>query len=97
MAGTPEPLAVWDCNERGGLWWRNMGEASDWAVAHFQGNAWRTDRAEFYLIDIPFVILFMLKENDGNFYVDPSTGELAREAPLTMILRELPPKHLLME
>jgi hypothetical protein len=91
-----QPLAVWDSNVSGGLFWRNQPEASLWAQEHFPERARRTVRAEFYLMDVPYVVLTMLAEDSrGRPWLDEATGEAAQMPPLTLILTDLPPRHLL--
>jgi hypothetical protein len=91
------PLAVWDTREhgftsRGMRWFR---EAVEWAQGHI-AEADRTYRAEFYLIDAPFVVLYRYAENDqGRTFTDPATGEVATDEAVTQALDELPPRHLL--
>lgn len=90
----PAPIAVWDCNDRKGPWWRHMEEASAWAAAHLP-RANGTVYAEFYLIDTPFAVVRRAATNaDGRKYADPATGTLAMEPPATVMLTALPPEHL---
>jgi hypothetical protein len=93
----PTPLGVWDVNDgEDSAYWAHWREISRWAVAHFPNRASDVYRAEFYLIDTPFAVLFRYAEDDhGRHYTDPATGEVARTEPVTMTLSELPPGHLL--
>lgn len=93
----PAPLAVWDVSDgKDSPYWAHWRETSAWAVAHFPRQAEDVYRAEFYLLDTPFAILYRFAEDEqGRRYTDPATGEAARAEPLRMILSELPPEHLL--
>lgn len=89
------PLAVWDVHEENwpGPLWR---ERCDWAQEHFPNRAEDVYRAEFYLADTPFVILFQYAEDEqGRRFYDPVTDDAAAREPVTLILGELPPAHLL--
>jgi hypothetical protein len=86
------PLFAWDTRQN---WhchdWR--GRVA-WAQAHLR-RADDTFRAEFHLIDAPFVVLYRYAENDrGHRFLDPATGEPAEENPVVQLLDELPPEHL---
>lgn len=88
------PLGVWDSSD----WahWPHLREVCAWAQEHFPGRGRRVYRAAFYLLDTPFVVLHSFAENDeGHVYEDPATGRLALAGPVTMLLSELPPDHLL--
>lgn len=80
-------LARWTCPLR--------ERRVDWAYAHLPDvdRAWR---AEFFLIDTPFAVLYRYAENaDGRRWIDPDTREAAQDDPLVVPLAELPPPELL--
>src|SRR6266487_2996956 len=56
------PLGAWDTCEP--LWWQHHAEASPWAQEHIP-DLDRTYRAEFYLIDAPFAVLYRYAENEA--------------------------------
>ena len=89
------PLAVWDVHED--RWLDNLfHERSQWAQGHFPDRAQLVYRAEFYLMDTAFAVLYSYAEDsEGRLYRDPVTGAPARAEPRTLILSELPPRHLL--
>jgi hypothetical protein len=90
-----KPLAVWDTREQNSLWWRHYREASPWAQEHI-ADADSTYRAEFYLIDVPFVVLYRYERGeDGRVRTDPATNEPVAAKPVKQTLDELPPAHLL--
>jgi hypothetical protein len=89
------PLAVWDCEDRGGVWWRDFRECCAWAVANIR-NADSTFRIDFYLVDAPFAVVYRdSRDEAGKLFTDPATGEIARDEPVVQLLTELPPSHLL--
>jgi hypothetical protein len=92
-----EPLAVWDVrDDQASLWWRNWGENLRWAREHMSDCRNRCYRAEFYLIDAPCVVLHCYAETqDGRRVCDPQTGAPVLAEPVTEMLDELPPPHLL--
>jgi hypothetical protein len=91
-----EPLAVWDTRTATWFTWA-FSERTHWATEHLQ-RARDTYRAEFYLMDAPFAVLYRYARNsDGKLYEDPDTGHLVSETPVTQMLDELPPKRLLDE
>lgn len=59
-----EPLAIWDTRDPGGLYWTRWREAGEWAQQHI-ADAFSTYRAEFYLVDAPFAVLYRYKRNDA--------------------------------
>jgi hypothetical protein len=88
-----EPLAVWDVREQ--AWYRIMGEAICWAMAHID-DAVSTYRVEFFLVDAPFAVVWRYKRNEqGRCFTDPATGEIACAEPVVQMLDELPPARLL--
>lgn len=91
------PLAVWDTRDGpGSPYWQHFSETSKWATEHFPDGAIDVYRAEFYLIDAPFAVLFCYAEDEfSRRFVDPGTREIAVREPVTMPLDELPPPHLL--
>ena len=93
---TAEPLAVWDTHDYGdSLYSQHIVECSNWANEHIRDCKF-TYRAEFYLADAPFVVLYRYKRNDGGYcYLDPATGDTAVAEPVAQMLDELPPDHLL--
>lgn len=95
-ASFPEPLAVWDCNDRESPWWHHQPDASKWAIAHLPDRGIRTYRLDFHLIDTPFAVAYRYAEDvNGRRYLDPATGEIAAEEPAVVLLDELPAPHLL--
>lgn len=90
-----EPLGVWDCNDAP-AWGMIILEASEWATAHIK-RARDTYRAEFYLYDEPFAVVYRYAVTDEGrkLAVDPVTLEIAREAPVVQVLGGLPPDHLM--
>jgi hypothetical protein len=98
-----EPLAVWDCREPAWGLGRGWGiglacaeafrEAREWAEVNIDANH-RTYRAEFYLLDAPFAVLYRYKRDEAGFLV-VSEGEPVTEPPVIVPLAELPPAHLL--
>jgi hypothetical protein len=92
-----EPLAVWDCNERGGLFQEHRVEACAWAVKHLgQEVANRTLRVDFHLLDAPFAVLYQVvtDENGRKLARRPAGGPWLAD-PVVQMLDELPPAHLL--
>jgi hypothetical protein len=91
------PLAVWDANDRSGLFWDHWSETHVWAIEHLGRDvANRTYRVEFFLVDAPFAVLHCFSLNaDGRKYTDPATGGTARAKPVVQMLDELPPAHLM--
>jgi hypothetical protein len=91
------PLGVWDTREHGfwsreGRWFR---EVVEWAQEHI-AEADRTYRAEFYLIDAPFVVLYRYTEDgQGRKIFDPAADGPACDEPVVQPLDELPPQNLL--
>ena len=86
------PLAVWDTSDPQPPW----REICAWAQEHFPHRANDVYRAEIYLIDTPFAVLFRYAENaSGHRFLDRATGEAAVLDPVTVTLDELPPGHLL--
>jgi len=72
--------------------WR---ERITWAQEHLPDAA-ETYRAEFFLIDVPFAMLYRYKLNDaGRRFLDPDTGQAAVLPPVRHLLTELPPAELL--
>jgi hypothetical protein len=88
-------VAVWDV--RDGSWEQACALAiprSEWLKAHAL-PADRMWRAEFYLVDAPFVRAFCYAaDEDGNRYMDEA-GLVAIEPPVTILLNELPPGDLM--
>lgn len=84
-------LAVWDVHD--GDWFTNglWQERSAWLKEFL----WRpkTYRVEFHLIDCPYAVVYSYKTRNGKCYKEGD--DVAREAPFTVILRELPPDPLL--
>jgi hypothetical protein len=94
-AETGTPLGVWDTRDRDSIWYRHWRETVPWAAEHIR-DVNNTYRAEFYLIDAPFAVLYRYRENgEGRRYIDPATGEPAVEEPVTQMLDSLPPLRLL--
>lgn len=97
MTTEPAPLAVWDASAA--LMWcssaEQLLERTAWAREHIP-DVNRVYRVDFYLIDAPFAVLYRYRENtDGHIYYDPATDGPAKDEPVTVILGELPPAHLL--
>lgn len=89
------PLAVWDSNNVGGLFWRNWREASEWAIAHI-GEAESTCRVEFHMLDGAFAVVHRLARNGaGRVMWDQETEGPVWRDPVVQALDELPPAHLL--
>ena len=57
---TAEPLAIWDTRGVESVWAYCMREAGKWAMNHIS-KADVTYRAEFYLLDAPFAVLYRYK------------------------------------
>ena len=93
---TTQPLAIWDANDRTGIFWQHQLATSEWAVEHLPNKAVDIHRVEFYLVDTPFAVIHEYA-NDlaGRRYLDPRTGKAAECEPRTIALDELPPTHLL--
>ena len=91
-----EPLAVWDCRDRRGLFREHLDEASAWAIRHLgQEVANRTWRIDFHHADAPFAVLHgYALDADGRCYTDPETGSAALVVGV-QVLDELPPAHLM--
>lgn len=88
----PRPLAVWDTHQPS--WQERWPGTSPWALAHFGEHATRTFRAEFYLVDAPFVVLHTYQADaQGRIPVTPE-GLAQVAEPITLLLDELPPEHL---
>lgn len=97
LTGLPAPLAVWDANAQGGLFWSNWHDCTGWAKAHMP-RADDTYRAEFYLVDAPFMVLYRYARNEyGRTFSDlyGDAAEPAAEMPATVMLSALPPARLL--
>ena len=92
-----EPLAVWDANDRWGLFWDHWQETHVWAIEHFgQDVANRTSRVDFHLIDAPFAVLHQLARDENGFPAfDPVTRDFFFAEPVVQLLDELPPAHLM--
>lgn len=100
-----EPLGVWDCREPDwglGRGWgigltcaQPLREMREWAMAHIEGVN-ETYRAEFYLLDGPFAVLYRYERDRCGFLVaDDETGYPATASPVVQALDELPLPHLL--
>jgi hypothetical protein len=91
---TAAPLGVWDPSE--GVFDRHRDECSRWAIEHLPDRARSVVRAEFYLIDVPFAVVHQVKRNDeGRISCDPEADGPVLLPPVTVMLSELPPDHLL--
>jgi hypothetical protein len=91
-----EPLAVWDANDPDGLYCRHLVDAAIWSNEHLPDGGWNVHTVEFYVMDIPFALCYgFRRDDDGKLYVDPETGRLEQTGPVTLLLDELPPRHLL--
>jgi hypothetical protein len=94
-AETGTPLGIWDVRDRDNIWHQHVREGIGWAAQHIREPD-RTYRAEFYLIDAPFAVLYRYRENgEGCCYLDPVTGDVAVEEPVMQALDTLPPQRLL--
>jgi hypothetical protein len=90
-----EPLATWNANDPGWADWRYRGEASAWAKEHLP-DADSTWRAEFFLVDAPFAVVYEFATDDeGRVRYDPAQRCPVMAEPATVILDSLPPAHLL--
>lgn len=98
------PLAVWGARQRDGKdwapWhsWPHWLEAERWAIARgYAGGGLATYRIEFYLIGVPFALVFRYALNDDGrrFMADRVVRRPALADPVTVILDELPPPELL--
>lgn len=89
-----KPLGVWDTRED--RWHRDLAPgASAWAVKHI-ADANSTYRAEFYLIDGPFAVLYRyVRDETGHVSVTEPDGEPVTAEPVVQALDELPAAHLL--
>lgn len=96
------PLGIWDASWGLALdtgtttFWR---EIVNWAKVHLP-DASNTYRAEFYILDTAFAILYeyaVIRHGDweGVRVVFPPTGEISKRKPYIYLLDELPPSHLL--
>lgn len=98
-----EPLGVWDARERHYGLGRGWGigltcatplrDMREWAARHIE-RVNETYRAEFYLLDTPFAVLYRYQRDKAGFLV-MRRGEIAEEPPVIVPLAELPPAHLL--
>ena len=89
----PLPITVWDPNDPGNVYRRNLEAAAAWARENLPRSE-DTVLAEFYLIDVPFaVVQRVCRGEDGKIRADEDTG-LVLEPPATVMLADLPPKHL---
>lgn len=89
-----EPLGIWDTRV-GSAWKCCMPEAGEWAEQHIR-DAGSTYRAEFYLFDVPFAVLYRYaRDEDGRIACDPETCALVKADPVVQVLDELPPARLL--
>lgn len=95
----PDPVSVWDVNAADwfdGRW----HDRCAWAQDHFPDAADAVWRAEFYVIDAPFAVLYRWRRAAGwkeykVTYLDPQTRRIAQQPPLTLVLSDLPPAALL--
>jgi hypothetical protein len=86
------PLETWDAGTN--FYTPGWQERVDWAREHL-GDAGRLYRAEFYLIDAPFAVLYRYAENeDGRKFMDPATKAPAVEEPIVLMLAGLPPERI---
>jgi hypothetical protein len=91
-----EPLAVWDTRDYDSLWWQHRSQAAEWTRQHLSDRRIHCFRAEFHLIDVPFAVLHCYAEDENGCIIsDPVTGQAVRAEPVTEMLDELPPPHLL--
>lgn len=101
-----EPLAVWDTHERLGPWraggdedreerWALMTGATDWAKQQHIERLEDTYRVEFYLLDMPFGVVYRHMRIFGRLVWNPETRRPHEEEPVIVPLAELPPEHLL--
>lgn len=91
-----EPRGVWDPNDRDGVFRQHRDECAQWAAAHLPGRGHYTLRAEFYLIDAPFAVVYDIgRDSEGRKLYDKAAGEPLLLPPATVMLSELPPAHLL--
>lgn len=92
----PEPMFVWDVRDgfcSSAYWWNATG-AIIWWNQNMPGYE-HTFRAEFYLMDTPYVVLQQYLVNEkGHVVPFPNTGEPGKAEPKTVPLRELPPPEL---
>lgn len=90
-----EPIAVWDANLAGSLWFRLWPETARWSQAHISDTRNRCFRAEFHLIDVPFAVLHCYAKDENGHSFNGPDGEPALADPVVEMLDELPPPHLL--
>lgn len=89
-----ESLGVWDVRDLP-RWESWMGEANAWAQQHI-ADANHTYRVEFYLAGAPFGVIYRyVADGNGRVKTDPVTGSAMCAEPVTEMLGELPPAHLL--
>lgn len=81
------PLGAWDTGHP--FYYEHMREISEWATEHIP-DVYATYRVEFFLIDAPFA-----RNEDGELYLDVTGKSAATAEPDTLLLSELPPRHLL--
>jgi hypothetical protein len=89
-----ELAGVWDTREADSPWFRQWPDTARWSSAHLSERRNRCYRAEFYLIDAPFVVLHCFAEDPGGRILGVD-GEPAAADPVIELLDELPPPHLL--
>lgn len=92
-ADTGKPVAVWNPNDPGNVFRRNLEEAAAWARANLPRSE-DIMLAEFYLIDAPFAIVHRIGRDEDGKIRSSETGQIL-EPPATVILDDLPPAHLL--
>lgn len=93
-------VGVWDTREgpvygRDEPYWRHVVDASAWADVNLP-DAKSTYRAEFYLIDCPFAVVYeYVRDDQGRIRFDPELQGPVCAEPRTVLLDALPPAELL--
>lgn len=88
-------IGYWDCGESS--WTEDpvlMLERCNWCIA-VVGEAVRTYRIEFFIVDAPFAVVFRYSRDPctGKMYRDPITREVAKDPPVICLLDSLPPEY----
>lgn len=91
----PQPLFVWDVGDRmcSSAYWWNFEDAAEW-WRRYMPDYDHTYRAEFYLIDMAFVMVYRYATLNGRVVVFPPTGQASKRNPELVPLWELPPINL---
>lgn len=97
--GEHKPLFIWDTKNRtcASAYAFQFPKTAEWWQVHMPEHP-RIWRAEFYLIDTPFVVCYPFKTDgegiQGRILFDPETKDAVLGEPYLAVLRELPPEDL---